>query len=74
MKQYRCIKGFSVDMYDEDDLLIENSQMIIEVGEIYKLDESGNKVLAGEVHLDNTEDATWIEVPREYLKEYFMEV
>lgn len=73
MKKYRCIKSFSVDNYDADGFLIENSQTIIETGMQYELSEDGSTMIGGEIHLDG-EDGSWLEFSKECLEEYFEEV
>lgn len=35
--KYRCIKGFTVDSYDADGFLIENSSQVIEECEFIRL-------------------------------------
>lgn len=73
MKRYRCKKTFCLDGYDEDGFLIENSVMIIEVGKVYELDESGTMMIGGKdhVHLDAVDDNSWIEITKETLEECF---
>lgn len=73
MKRYRCKKTFSLDRYDEDGFLIENSVMIIEVGKVYELDESGTMMIGGKdhVHLDAVDDNSWMEITKETLEECF---
>lgn len=73
MKKYRCKKSFVADECDADGFLIENSQMVIEEGSIYELDENSN-ILGSEVHLDNIEDGSWLEITKKDLEEYFEEV
>lgn len=69
MKRYRCKKTFCLDRYDEDGFLIENSVMIIEVGKVYELDESGTMMIGGKyhVHLDAVDDNSWMEITKETL-------
>lgn len=74
MKQYKCIKSFCVDKYDDDGFMIENDPMVIEEGNIYELDESGHTMIGGEVHLDAIDNGSWLEITKEHLKEYFDEV
>lgn len=73
MKRYRCKKTFCLDGYDEDGFLIENSVMIIEVGKVYELDESGTMMIGGKdhVHLDAVDDNSWMEITKETLEECF---
>lgn len=71
MKQYKCKKPFCVDKYDNDGFLIENSDVVVDTGKIYELDESGSTIIGGEVHLDSVEDGSWLEITKEHLEEYF---
>lgn len=73
MKKYRCKKGFIVDKYDGDGFLIENDYVNVEKGEIYTLDESGRRIIGGEVHLDG-DDGSWLEICKENLEKFFEEV
>lgn len=73
MNKYRCKKSFVVDEYDGDGFLIENSQTVIEEGSIYELGKNGT-IIGGEIHLDNIEDGSWLEITKEALEEYFEEV
>lgn len=72
MKQYKCIKPFCVDKYD-DDGFIENDSMVIEEGKIYELDESGYMMIGGSdhVHLDAVDGDSWLEITKENLEECF---
>lgn len=74
MKKYRCIKDFSVQECDGDGFEMENSYKNIEKGATYTLDESGHTIIGGEIHLDNIQDGSWLEIGRERLSEYFEEV
>ena len=69
--RYRCKKSFSVDNYDGDGFLIENSSTVIEEGTLYDLDESSSTIIGGEVHLDSVSDGSWLEITKEHLEEYF---
>lgn len=71
MKQYKCKKSFYVEKYDDDGFLIENSDVVIDKGKIYELDESGGTIIGGEVHLDSVDDGSWLEITKESLEEYF---
>lgn len=70
MKKYRCKSSFCVDEYDDDGFLIENSGMVIEKGEIFKLDKSGSTIIGGEIHLDNI-NGGWLEISKKRLEEFF---
>lgn len=74
MKRYKCKKSFCVDNYDADGFLIENSSIVIEIGKVYELDESGSTIIGGEVHLDSIDNNSWLEVSKEHLEEFFEEV
>lgn len=74
MKQYKCKKSFCVDKYDDYGFLIENSDVVIDKGKIYELDESGSTIVGGEVHLDSVDDGSWLEITKEHLEEYFEEL
>ena len=73
MKQYKCIKSFCVDKYDDDGFMIENDSMVIEEGKIYELDESGYTMISGSdhVHLDAADGDSWLEITKENLEECF---
>lgn len=73
MKQYKCIKSFCVDKYDDDGFLIENSSIVIVKGRIYELDESSHMMIGGQdhVHLDAVDDGSWLEITKGTLKECF---
>lgn len=73
MKQYKCIKSFCVDNYDDDGFMIKNDSMVIEEGKIYELDESGYMMIGGSdhVHLDAVDDSSWLEITKEHFEEYF---
>lgn len=72
-KRYKCKQTFYVDKYDDDGFLIENDTIVIEEGEIYELNESGNMIIgdSDHVHLDATDDALWLEITKETLEECF---
>lgn len=73
MKRYRCKKCFVVDCYDPDGFLIQNDGKVVDVGEIYTLDETSGTIIGGEIHLDG-EDGSWLETSHERLKECFEEI
>lgn len=74
MKRYKCKKPFCVEKYDDDGFVIENDDVVIDKGKIYELDESGNTIIGGEVHLDSVDDGSWLEITKERLEEYFEEL
>ena len=75
MKRYKCKKSFCVDCYDDDGFL-ENSSIVIEKDKVYVLDQSGYMIIGGrnDIHLDSIDDGSWLEIPKDDLKEYFEEI
>lgn len=75
MKRYKCKKSFCVDYYDDDGFL-ENSSIVIEKDKVYELDQSGYMIIGGRnhIHLDSIDDGSWLEIPKDDLKEYFEEI
>lgn len=73
MKKYRCKKEFSVECYDGDGFRIPNKEKVVEVGEIYELDETGSTIIGGDAHLDGV-DGSWLEISNESLQELFEEI
>lgn len=75
MKRYKCKKSFCVDCYDDDGFL-ENSSIVIEKDKVYELDQSGYMIIGGRnyIHLDSIDDGSWLEIPKDDLKEYFEEI
>ena len=68
---YECIKGFSIEVCDEDGFTIENEYMDIDKGTIWYIPEDEDyRFIDGEVRLEN-DDAEWIEITKEHLEEYF---
>lgn len=73
MSKYKCIKPFSipeVDVYCNE----TGNNIEINIGKIYELDESCVPYVGAEIHLDSTEDLTWVEISSETFKECFEEV
>ena len=75
MKRYKCKKSFCVDCYDDDGFL-ENSSIVIEKDKVYELDQSSYMIIGGRnyIHLDSIDDGSWLEIPKDDLKEYFEEI
>lgn len=79
--QYRCIKSYQVNKYDDDGFDMEEPYYINE-GDIYELDtENTHRIAGGDLHLDLVEDHNgnkdvggWLETFKEDLEEYFEEV
>lgn len=71
---YKCIKGFSVEACDGDGGTIENEYMCINENSLWVYPEDKDyKLVGGDVRLDNEENG-WIEISKEHLEEYFIEV
>ena len=75
MKRYKCKKSFCVDCYDDDGFL-ENSSIVIKKDKVYELDQIGYMIIGGRnhIHLDSIDDGSWLEIPKDDLKEYFEEI
>ncbi|HCL4455131.1 TPA: hypothetical protein N2D10_003158 [Clostridium botulinum] len=70
-KQYKCIKGFSVEKCDDDGFTIEGEYTIIEEGSIWNIPEDEKyRLIGGEVRLESDEFG-WIEMSKETLNECF---
>lgn len=72
MKEYECIKPFSITYYDiETDSYDETKFYDIKVGSIWEQEEDylSGSYTGAEIHLDG--DDGWIEISEENLKEYF---
>ena len=75
MKEYKCIKTFSVPYYDiETDSYDESQFFDIEVGSIWEREDDylSGSYTGSDIHLDG--DGGWIEISEETLKEYFREL
>lgn len=74
--RYKCIKDFSVDKYDDDGFLIENEYENIEIGSVWETGDADNMIIGGldHIHLDNINDDSWLEIPKEMIDEYFKQI
>lgn len=80
--QYRCIKEFSLEKYDEDCFLVEGKYFIVPVGSVWKVDSIFSNIVASDdcVHLDRewkskkVNSVQWIEITKEHLAEYFEQI
>ena len=71
MKQYRCIKSFSVPFYDGDGWLEDENKMLPVVeGSVWERDDSCD-IIGGDIHLENRETGDWLEIDKTTLKENF---
>ena len=69
--KYKCVKAFTLDTSDGDGSYVDG-YMEIEVGEIYEV--GNEKIIDGEIHLDGANVNRWIEISKETLEKYFVEV
>lgn len=69
--KYKCVKAFTLDIYDGDGFYVDG-YMEIEVGEVYEV--GNEKIIDGEIHLDGVNVNRWIEISKEMLGKYFVEV
>ena len=67
---YQCMSGFSVDMYDDNERLVENEQKRIPINSVWTLQ---NSFSSSEVRLVNKE-LGWLKISLETLEAYFMEI
>lgn len=74
--RYKCIKDFSVDKYDDDGFLIENEYVNIEIGSVWEAGDAYNMMIGGldHIHLENINDYSWLEIPKEMIDEYFKQI
>ena len=74
--RYKCIKDFSVDKYDDNGFLIENEYVNIEIGSVWEAGDAYNMMIGGldHIHLENINDYSWLEIPKEMIDEYFKQI
>lgn len=73
MKEYKCIKPFSVCLYDLDtDSYDETKSFDVEVGSIWQFENESGFCTGADIHLEG--DDGWLEVNEEDLEEYFKEL
>ena len=68
---YKCIKEFSLELYDDNGFIIENEYIDINKGTIWYIPEDEDyRLIDGEVRLEN-EEMDWIEITKETFKNNF---
>lgn len=68
---YKCIKGFLIELYDDNGFTIENEYMDINEDTIWYIPEDEDyRLIDGEVRLENDE-MDWIEITKETFKNNF---
>ena len=60
--KYQCVDSFSVEKNDEDGFY-ESGSMTIMAGTMWERDMSDNRIIGGDVKLDNPETMEWLEIP-----------
>lgn len=71
---YECIKGFLVEVCDDNGFTIENEYFEVEKGTIWNIPEDEDyRLIGGEVRLENPFDG-WLEISKEHFKKYFRKV
>lgn len=68
-KEYECIKGFSLNKYDEHECIIENEEMVVPIGSIWELCDFSSM---SDIRLEG--NLGWLEIDEETLKAYFVEI
>lgn len=74
--RYKCIKGFSVEKCDDNGFSIENEYEDIEVGSVWETGDAANMMVGGldHIRLENINDGSWLEIPKEMVDEYFKQI
>lgn len=68
---YKCTKGFSLEMCDDDGFIIDNKYLDIEKDSVWCVPEDEDfRVIGGEIRLTDSEGC-WIEISKETLEEHF---
>ena len=68
-KLYKCIKEFAVDMYDDEEFLIENEQKVIPIGTTWERQDYSS---LSDVRLQS--ELGWLEVDDKTLETHFIEI
>lgn len=72
---YVCKCSFILDLYDDDGHLLSGNSIVVERGDIYKLIDSSDRVIDGEIHLERIDDSEghqWLEISKETLANNFI--
>lgn len=68
---YKCIKGFCLEICDDDGFTIDGEYTSVEKGSLWVLPEDENyRLIGGEVRLESNEFG-WLEISKETLEENF---
>jgi len=72
LKNYKCIKGFSLPVYDENESQTDEWSEV-SMNTTWRTPEDDEyRAIGGEVRLES-DDLGWIEISEQTLKEYFEE-
>ena len=69
--RYKCVKAFILDDYSDYGFYADR-YMEIKTGEVYEV--GNEKIIDGEIHLNGVNVNRWIEISKETLEKYFVEV
>lgn len=69
--KYRCIKSFFISDADGDGF---DTGKTVEIKENTVWEVTEDNYTGNDFHLENCNSLEWLEIPYEYLKEYFEEV
>lgn len=70
---FRCIKDLLLDVYDDGFVIEEQYMKVAKDSEWVIPEQDSYRFIGGEIRLEN-DDAEWIEICKDTLKEYFIEV
>ena len=71
---YKCIKGFSLERYDDDGFEVEGEYLTVEENSIWNVPEDTDcRFIGGEIRLENG-DMGWLEISKDTLEEYFIDI
>lgn len=71
--KYQCVKSFDVEKYDDDGFNEDETRLIV-AGSIWERDMSDNRIIGGEVKLDNPKTLEWLEISFDTFERYFRQV
>ncbi len=71
--KYQCIKSFGVEKCDDDGFNTLEGILIM-AGTTWERDMSDNRIIGGEVKLDNPETMEWLEISFSTFERYFRRV
>ena len=69
-RKFKCIKGFSLSKYDENESLIEGEEYVVPLNSVWEAQEYAH---VSEVRLVN-DDLGWLEIDGITLETYFLKI